>query len=334
MTDWRADRGGGRGASAVEDAGARDLGAPDGHLELGPVLGLGDDLEATRVDDDRVLGTGRADARAPAERGARFEGGRAVGEQEGLAGRIAGHVPLVVEGPLVRMLELLVDAPGASEDVADLLAGAGEEDAGGVDHRGEPGALVEGRPRRAEGDGPRERGAEPEPSACDRDGGALPDRCGLEAGLPVSGEPIVAGDPEVDRDHALADQAVRQVARDVGLGLPLDEVPAGGLDRQRQGPAQLAESLTLEAGQGALQLAERVLGARPGEGRLPDIAGDLLGMGELGDDPAGVVIPGTLLELEAEAGHLLLEDTGTLDIIGDDGPAGPVDIQQDYPRLR
>src|SRR4051794_12147044 len=153
------------------------------------------------------------------------------------------------------MLELLVDAPGASEDVADLLTGAGEEDAGGVDHRGEPVALVEVGPRRAEGDGPRERGAEPEPSAGDRDGGALPDRGGLEAGLPVSGEPIVAGDPEVERALALADQAVREVPGDVGLGLPMVEVAAGGLDRQRQGPAQVAESLTLQAGQGALQLA-------------------------------------------------------------------------------
>src|SRR4051794_6128857 len=153
------------------------------------------------------------------------------------------------------MLELLVDAPGASEDVADLLAGAGEEDAGRVDHRGEPVALVEVGPRRAEGDGPRERGAEPEPPAGDRDGGALPDRGGLEAGLPVPGEPVVAGDPEVDRDHALADQAVRQVPGDVGLGLPLDEVAAGGLDRERQGPAELAEPLTFEAGQRALEVA-------------------------------------------------------------------------------
>ena len=41
----------------------------------------------------------------------------------------------------------------------------------------------------------------------------------LKVGLAEAGQAVVAGDAEVDRDHALADQAMGQVAGDVGLGL-------------------------------------------------------------------------------------------------------------------
>ena len=61
---------------------------------------------------------------------------------------------------------------------------------------------------------------------------------------------------------------------------------------------------------------------------------DPLVVGQLGDDPRRVLVPGPLLELEAEAGQLLLEDPGALDVVGQDGPGGPVDEQGDRARLR
>ena len=103
------------------------------------------------IDDDRVLRAGRADAGAPAEGEIRARGSsRAVGQQRQLAGGVADRRALVVEGPLVGPAELLVDPPGAAEDLGDGLAGPGEVDGGGVDHGGQvvrrPGSR--GRPGR------------------------------------------------------------------------------------------------------------------------------------------------------------------------------------------
>src|SRR4051794_20657963 len=128
--------------SAFQDPGARERVALDAHLELGPVLGLGDDLEAAIDDDHGVSGTRRADAGAPVEGHLRIEGHRAVGNQEDLARSVADGMPEVIEGPLVGVVELLVDPPGAAKHFADLLTGTGEIDAGGIHHRGQAVTLM------------------------------------------------------------------------------------------------------------------------------------------------------------------------------------------------
>ena len=161
------------------------------------------------------------------------------------------------------------------------------------------------------------------------------DRRGLEARLAVAREPVVAGDPQVDRHHPLADQAVRQVAGDVGLGLAPVEVAAGRLDGQGQRPAQLAKPLPLQrasaAGAGPRGRRRR---AAQGGVRGAEVADHPLVVAQLGDDPARLVEPGALLELEAQAGQLLLEDPGALDVVGDHRPAGPVDEEQDRADFR
>ena len=67
--------------------------------------------------------------------------------------------------------------------------------------------------------------------------------------------------------------------------------------------------------------------------RHVEVGGDPLPLAELADEPGRVVVPGPLLELEAEAGELLLEDAGALHVVADDRPAGPVDVEEDRPRL-
>ena len=57
-------------------------------------------------------------------------------------------------------VELLEDATGATEDFRDGLAGAGEVDAGGVDHRGERVIRSEFGVGRAERDRSGDRGTE------------------------------------------------------------------------------------------------------------------------------------------------------------------------------
>ena len=84
-------------------------------------------------------------------------------------GAVADEVSLVVEGPLVGMVELLVDPLGAAEDLGDGLARAGEEDAGGVDHGGQGVLLLELAVDRAERDGAGHRGTEAMPAAGDGD---------------------------------------------------------------------------------------------------------------------------------------------------------------------
>src|SRR5438128_1366410 len=77
-----------------EDPGPVQREPLDADGDPGPVLRLGDDLEAAPVDDDGVLGPGRADGRAPAERLAGPEDGRAVGRQPALVRGVADEGPL------------------------------------------------------------------------------------------------------------------------------------------------------------------------------------------------------------------------------------------------
>ena len=80
----------------------------------------------------------------------------------------------IIERPLVGMVELLEDPPGAAEDLADRLAGPGEIDAGGVDHRRQrvaaSGTRVDRRRTRRSA---RSRGTEPVAPAGDGDRRAL-----------------------------------------------------------------------------------------------------------------------------------------------------------------
>ena len=124
---------------------------------------------------------------------------------------------------------------------------------------------------------------------------------------------------------------MRQVAGDVGLGLPPVEVTAGRLDGQGQGPAELAEPLPLQAGQRPAQARSGVRVARPRAraGALTQVGHDPLVVAQLGNDAARIVVPGAFLELESQTRQLFLEDPRTLDVVGDHGPAGPVDEEQD-----
>ena len=56
-----------RSALPLEDPRPGDDVALDGDVDLGPVVHLGDDFVAAVVDDERVFGARRADARAPGE---------------------------------------------------------------------------------------------------------------------------------------------------------------------------------------------------------------------------------------------------------------------------
>src|SRR5688500_945056 len=95
-------------ASALEEAGAEDGDALDLDLQRGPSLHVGDDPETLVVDEDGVAGAGRAEAGAPVQGDVGDEGPRALGHEGDFAGRVAGHGPLVVVGPLVGTAELLV----------------------------------------------------------------------------------------------------------------------------------------------------------------------------------------------------------------------------------
>ena len=97
----------------------------------------GDDLVAAGVDDDGVFGAGRHERWGSRTAPCWIEDQAAVGPEHDFAGGIADHAALVVEGPFVGMVELFVDSLGPAEDFGDCFAGTGEEDAGGVDHRGQ-----------------------------------------------------------------------------------------------------------------------------------------------------------------------------------------------------
>lgn len=172
------------------------------------------------------------------------------------------------------------------------------------------------------------------PPARDGDRRPPPDRGGLEDRLAKAPQAVDAGDAEVGRHDPLTDQPVRQVAGDVGLGLAPVEVAAGRLDGLGQGPAQLSEPLSLERREREPQGPERDAGAGPGARQLVQDAGDPLAVAQLDDDPARVLVPGAFLEPEAEPGQLHLEGAGALDVVGDDGPARPVDVEQDRAELR
>ena len=118
-----------------------------------------------------------------------------------------------------------------------------------------------------------------------------------------------------------------QVAGDVGLGLARAEVAAGRLDRQGQGRAEFAEAPAVELGQGQSQGAEalQLVGEAAGRG----VGDDRLAVAQLVEGVAEVVLPGALLELEAQAGDLLLEDAGALDIVGQDGAGLAVGVDGD-----
>ncbi len=99
----------------------------------------------------------------------------------------------------------------------------------------------------AEGDRARDRRTQSMPAARDGDRRSLANRRRLERRLAESAEAIVAGDAQIDRHDPLANQAMSQVAGHVGFALAGKEVPAGRLDRQADGPAQLTQPLPLEA---------------------------------------------------------------------------------------
>ena len=152
----------------------------------------------------------------------------------------------------------------------------------------------------------------------------------LERRLAKSGQAVVAGDAQVDRDDALANQAVSQVAGHVGLTFARDEVAAGRLDGQAQGSTQLAEPLPLEGGQLSAQRAQRIAFAADRRAAVPSqIGGDPLVVAEFRDDLVRIVVPGAFLELKTQARQLFLEDAAALDVVGDHRPRRPVDEQQD-----
>ena len=135
-----------------------------------------DDFVAPGVDDDGVFGAGRADARAPRQSHVGLENQAAVGPQEDLAWGIADHAALVVERPFVGMVELFVDPLGAAEDFGDDFTGAGEEDAGRVDHRGQGMMLSKFGVDRTERDRAGHRRTQPMAAAGDGDRGSFADR--------------------------------------------------------------------------------------------------------------------------------------------------------------
>src|SRR5262249_10876263 len=122
------------GWSAFQDPGTGGGEGLEHDLKLRAARGFGRGLEAAGVGDEGVRGAGRADAGTPGDGHVGAEDVRAVGVEQGLAGGVADQAALVVEHPLVRTMEFLVDPPGAAEGAFDRLARAGEEDAGGVDH--------------------------------------------------------------------------------------------------------------------------------------------------------------------------------------------------------
>ena len=154
----------------------------------------------------------------------------------------------------------------------------------------------------------------------------------LEARLAVACQAVVGGHPEVDRHHPFADQAMGQVAGNIGLGLARHEVAAGGLDGQRQGPPQVPERQPFPFRHRAAEHPELfALAEQTGPvavGRRP------FGVGQLGDESRRVMVPGTLLELKAEAGQFFLEDPGTLDVVRQDGAGLPVDEHGDRRGVR
>ena len=164
------------------------------------------------------------------------------------------------------------------------------------------------------------------------DGRVSADLGRLEGWASVASQATVAGNPKLDRHYPFAEQAVRQVPGDIGLGLAGDEVPTGRLDGQAEGPPQAPDVGPFQRGHRPAEGLERLeLRRQAGPvavGRRAPV------VGQLGDDPPGVLLPGTLLEQEAKAGKLLLEDPGTLDVVSQDGPGRPVDEQCDGRPIR
>ena len=160
------------------------------------------------------------------------------------------------------------------------------------------------------------------PPAGDGDGRASEDRRGLERRLAVARQTVVARDAEVDRHDPFADQAMGQVAGDVGLLFAAVEVPAGRLDRQGQASGRARETAAVRAGSRGDAGRGRVELARQGTSRSPrSVATRLLWPSSAMMRP-GSSNHGALLELEAEPRQLFLEDPGALHVVGDDGPAG------------
>ena len=151
----------------------------------------------------------------------------------------------------------------------------------------------------------------------------------FEHRLAIAIEAVVAGHPHIDGHDALAEQAVGEVADQVGLGLAGPEVAAGRLDGQGQRSAQLAHPLALDPGQLGSDQAELRGEVGPGAAAGPAVGGDPLVVAEFGQHAGRVLVPGALLELEAEPGQLFLEHAGALDVVAEDRPAVAVDEQDD-----
>ena len=168
---------------------------------------------------------------------------------------VAGERPLVIERPLVGRVELLVNSLGAAKDLGNRLSGSGEENAGGV-HHGRQGVVgMKFGINRVKRNGPGERGAQTVTTAGDGDGGALENRRRLEAGLPIAGQPVVAGYSQIRRNNALAEQAVGKVSGNVRLTFAAIEVATGRLNGQCERSPELSQPLTFQAGKPLPQAA-------------------------------------------------------------------------------
>ena len=121
--------------------------------------------------------------------------------------------------------------------------------------------------------------------------------------------------------------------RDVGLGFPLDEIPAGRFDSERQGSAKFTEALTLDRREWMAKRPKAVHFARPRRGSRAEVAGDTLVVAQFIDDPGGIVVPTTLLELKSESREFFLEHSGALHVVGDHRAADAVDEEEDRRHL-
>ena len=109
--------------SPFENSGTWNDIAFDCDLDRGPILHARNDLVAAGVDNDRIFGACSVHAGAPRKSHVGFESQGAIGAEQHFARGIADQASLVVERPLVRMAEFLVDPFGSTEHLGDDFAG-------------------------------------------------------------------------------------------------------------------------------------------------------------------------------------------------------------------
>ena len=154
-------------------------------------------------------------------------------------------------------------------------------------------------------------------------------RC-LERRLAEPCQPIVAGNPQIDWHNPLANQTVSQVSRHVGFTFARMEIAASGLNCQCQSSAQHAHPLPFQGSKLAPQITKRVTFSPSARTSAPSqVSCAALVMTQFHHHLVRVVVPGPFLELEAQAGKLLLKDAATLDNVSDNPTRGSIDEQQD-----